>query len=483
MRGKWWLALLALIIFPLGMFGFAQTQEKRYQASMGLLVDTTLKGYDVNASPFQNIDDLIGFSRSRSIETHVRILTGSDVIRRAIEKTVEDPKYAATFQKEGNVNAQFENMLRRLSIESSPTSDVIGVRVTMANPELAATVANNIGNQYIAYLQTIERASGSAGLEQLKKQVEDSKSRLTEVDKKIAGVKAEKKISDPAISSQSAATLLSTFETRYYEVQGAYDGAKAELTAARATLSNTPRILNDYQKSLQYSPMLQDVEVNLGRARAELSALRARYLDDHPDVVAANNRVKELESQKKTMKSQIDAQTTTSINTNYLSQQGTVAALEGRVASLEQQLAQVQKAYDEAKLRMEVMPQAEQELAQLLRERSVAESAFLQLDQRLKAIEATGFGRRSMAQIISPALVPQAQSWPDSRLFILIGLALGIIVAALIIMPKGDQDIYGQWNQKQKRLPQGKRPQNPQVNPTTEPQRPIEPPKDTDPYA
>lgn len=445
MRGKLWLALLAVIGFPLGMAALTNVFEKRYTAGMRILVDTTVRGYDQGGSVFAGIDDILAFSRPRSTETHINIMTGTQVLTKAIERTAQE--YPKAFSG-AQINDQYESLVRRLAVDSSQFNDVLTIRVTMDDPKVAASVANNIGFAYIDFMRVMENEAGNAGLEVVKKQLDEGKKKLDETDQKIAQVKNQAKIADATLAGQSTTTFLTNLEQRYTEVLSALEGSRAELSSAERSLNSMPKML-DASTTETYSPMLQDIEVNLARAEAELKGLLARYLDDHPLVIDIKNRIAEYKRQKSQVKKNISAQSVQSYSTAYLNQESVVANVRGRVASLEQQLTQTSAALEAAKTKLEGFPEVERQLANLLRERQVLESTFLQLDQRRGAIEATGSGRRSVARIVSSALPPSVPSFPDQRLFTLVGLALGLIVGALIIMPRGDQDIYGQWNQRQ----------------------------------
>jgi succinoglycan biosynthesis transport protein ExoP len=445
MRGKWWLALIALIVFPFIGVMVANSMPKRYTAGMGILVDTTVKGYDANMSPFGTLDDLSGFSRARSTQTQVKIITGSEVLREAITRTAQ--RYPDAFRGD-NAGAQFESLLRRLTIDSDQFSDVITVRVTMDNPEIAAETANNIGFAFVDYMQRLARSSGDSALQIINDQLNNSKGRLTAIDEQIANVKKAANMSDPNVQSQSGTSTVALLEQRASELRGAYDGIQAELAVARQSLADTPKYIAS-STSTQYNPNLQAIDVDLTRERANLQGLRERYLDDHPVVKEAQSRIAQLEKQRREVKSQIDASSTRSYNSTYQQHQLNVANLTARVQSVRQQLSETENELAKAKSKLENLPDVERQLAGLVRQRQVLESNYLQLEQRREILESTGSGRRAVAQIVSPALPPSAPSFPDQRLFMLIGLALGIVVSALIIMPRGDQDIYGQWNQKQ----------------------------------
>ena len=455
MRGKWWIALLALVAFPIASALMSTAMEKRYTASMKLLVDTSLKGYDQGGGIMDPINDILSFTRPRSIDTHVQVLMGSDVLAGAIERTAQ--RFPKAFAG-AKANEQYENLVRRIGVETSPLADVITIRVTMLDPAVAAETANNIGFSYIDYTKRLGSEFGDVGLQVLKSQISSLQTKLNDTDNKIKEAKVTAKVIDPAVAGTATSSQVNMLEQKFNDVMGTYEGAKAELASAESSLQSMDKTIVSSEVQ-QYSPMLQDIEVNLSRAESELQGARARYLDDHPIILDLQARIAQQKKSKANIQKLISAQTTKSVNTNWINQQAVVAAIKGRVAALERQLSEARTALATAQTRLDTFPEVEQKLANLTRQRTVLESSLLQLDQRRESLESMGAGRQSVARIVSPALPPAVPSFPDMKLFILIGLAIGVIVAALIIMPKGDQDIYGQWNQKQDKQLRGRQAQ------------------------
>jgi len=431
---------LALVVFPLIGVGLSAVLDKRYTAQMRLMVDTSVKGYDVAQSPFAAIDDVFSQTRPRSTETQVQILTGANVLGSAIEKSAE--KYPNEFR--GNISEQYESLIRRLAVESNQTSDIIAVRVTMANPEVAAETANNIGISYIEYMNSLSNSSGQGALSLVNEQLNKIKTSLDQLDADIAAAKEGAQIGDAQISAQSTTSAINAYENRYYELLATLEGSRAELQSSQAQLVSMPKSIQT-SDTTTVNPALQTLEVDLTREEAALDGYKSRYLDDHPFVKEQAQKVKNLRAAKDRLSKEIKAQRIDSINVNRQQIELSVTGLKSRVANLEMQVDEAKAALDGAKAKLAVIPQLESKLNKLMRRRQVLEASFAQLDQRREILETTGSGRKSPANIVSMALAPTQPSFPDPRLFFLMGLAVGVIVAALVIMPRGDMDVYGQW--------------------------------------
>lgn len=441
MRGKWWIALLALIAFPVGFGLLTLVMEKRYTASMRLMIDQRVRGYDSGSSPFAPIEDIMNASGPRTADTTVQILTGTEVLVDAIDRT--RVKFPEAFAGEKAAD-KYESLVRRLAVDASPLNDVIAVRVTMDDPEIAAETANQIGYAYIDYTRKMETTSGNAALAMINKQLETTKIDLAKIDAEIKAVKEQNKIADAAIAGQYTSQAYSAQQIKYSELQGNYEAAKAELVALQADIQKMPKTVKA-STSTQPNPTILDLETQTARLEATLEGLRSKYYDTHPDIKALQLQIQTNKKQIGTIRAKIEASSNEVLNPNYTQTLLAISGTRARVASLGEQVAEIRNSLAEFEAKMGTLPEAERRLNELMRRRVILDANFAQLDQRREVVTSTGSGRKSPAQIVSTAIPPSLPSFPDLRLFVLIGLALGFVAAALIIMPKGDMDVYGQW--------------------------------------
>lgn len=452
MRGKWWVALLALIAFPAAMAALTLVMDKRYTAAMRLLATQKLKPYDTNSGPFASIDDISNSSVLGSVDTTVQILTGTEVLGDAILRTAN--KYPKAFQGD-QISDKYESLIRRLAIDSGPTSDVISVRVTMDDPEIAADVANNIGFAFIDYVRKMESEAGNSAIALIKKNLDDAKTRLAAIDAEIRQTKEQSNIADQQASGTYTTSGISQAESKLSELEGLLGSARAAQGVAEAILSTTPAMLKSSVQS-QVNPALLDLENQRLRLEATIAALKVKYMDDADEIQQAQKQLTTVTKNIASVKQSIEAQNTMSVNPNHQQAQLSVANAKAAVAGYEQQVIECRKLVEMYKAKSAALPGVEQKLNDLMRQRVILENTYAQLQQRKDVIEQTGSGRKSPAKIVSTALTPTTPSFPDVRLFTLIGLAIGFVVAALVIMPKGDTDLYGQWPQNRAKGLKGK---------------------------
>lgn len=446
MKAKWFFVILVMFGFPIAAYLLAGTMEKRYTASMRLLVSNNTRTSDF-PTPYSSIDDIVQFAGPRSAQSQVDVLTGSNVLIDAIQRTAL--KYPKAFQGR-NIGEQYSDLVKRLSFDTSQFSDVITLRVTMDDPNIAADTANNIGFAFIEFNQKMAAESGNAAIKAIQSSIEPVKKRMSEIDDEISKVKTDAGVADFLASISADANTRANIDQSLSNLKSQWEGAKSELSTAEASLSRMDKEISS-SRTMQANPVIQSIDIDLAKLEAQKSGLLAQYTEENDKVREVDGQIKVLREKRNAMKEQIDAQSVTQINPNRSQQELNVAALRARESALGSQVRELQTAADRYDELQKKYPELDKKIKALERQRLSAEQSYQQLQQRLDLIESTGKGRQSSARIVSTAIPPVGSpSFPDTRLFIFFGIGLGVVVSAFILMPKGDVDVYGEYK------PQGK---------------------------
>lgn len=435
-----------MIAFPVSAYLLAGTMEKRYTASMRLLVANNTRSSDF-PTPYSSIDDIVQFAGPRSAQSQVDVLTGSNVLIDAIERTAR--KYPKAFGGR-NIGEQYSDLVRRLSFDTSQFSDVITLRVTMSDPNIAADTANNIGFAFIEFNEKMATESGNAAIKAIQSSIEPVKKRMAELDDEIAKVKTDAGVADFLASISADANTRANIDQSLSNLKSNWEGAKSELATAEAALNRMDKEIKS-SRTMQANPVIQSIDVDLAKLESQKSGLLAQYTEENDRVREVDGQIKVLREKRDAMKEQIDAQSVTQVNPNRSQQELVVAGLRAKESALGSQVRELQTAADRYDEIQKKYPELDKKIKALERQRLSAEQSYQQLQQRLDLIESTGRGRQSSARIVSTAIPPVGSpSFPDTRLFIFFGIGLGVVVSAFILMPKGDVDVYGEYK------PQGK---------------------------
>jgi uncharacterized protein involved in exopolysaccharide biosynthesis len=356
------------------------------------------------------------------------------VLQRALElgaerlpsKIKSDPASAAQ---------EYEELLRRVSVENELNSDILSVRVTQTDPEVAAELANDIGLSYAEYVKTLARGGGADELRALETEIADSRATLTSMDRQIADLKAKSRIFDVMQSGEAESATKSATDERMAQVEGQYRGQIAALADAEQQLRVIPRSISSGHRNA-ISPVVYNLQETLAAERTNLADLRSQYYDDFPLVKRQTQRVRDLEKQLRSTQAEVEAENYTGVNPVYQAQWETVESLRSQVRSLERQVEALRAASEKSSTVLAGIPAAERKLQALIRQRTVAEQNFEQIEQRRAIVQAIGMARQPSARIVSTALPPTRPSFPDSRLLTMGGFALGAFFAILILMPR-----------------------------------------------
>jgi uncharacterized protein involved in exopolysaccharide biosynthesis len=432
-------AIVVVVGLPLAFFLVGQALPKRYTAEMRLLVDQSLQHAQIEENPYQSIDDISEFERPRSTQTQLDVLTGTDVLQRALamgQKNLPDK-----IQLDTDPATTYENLQRRLTVENEQNSDILTVKVTENDPEVAAELANDIGLAYSEYIRQLAREGGADELRALSQEITTSKNSLTAMDQRIQEMKTKSHIFDVMQSGEAEAATQSATEQKLAQVQGEYRGAVAALDDAEGQLHLMSPMMPTGQRDA-VNPTRLAIEQDLTAERVTLAEYRSHYYDDFPLVKAQEKRIQELEDQEKEADHEIKAEHYVAPNPVYQTQLENVQSLRSQVASLQHQVDSLTAAENHSTDVLNKIPQAEQELQALVRSRTVAEQDFEALEQRRSILQSIGVARQPSARIVSTALPPSRPSFPDPRLMVMAGLALGVFFAVLILMPRANPTGY-----------------------------------------
>jgi polysaccharide biosynthesis transport protein len=315
---------------------------------------------------------------------------------------------------ERRVRARLED---GVSVYQYPGSNLIGIKYTASDPQLAADIANNWAKAFI--LSSEDKQLGSAGRnrEWLARQIEDLRVKVSDSEREAESFRAQSgliKGERDTLSTQE----ISELNTQITLANNTKGEADAKLKEIKAVLANKGAV--DTSNDVISSPTVQQLSEKLVAARSKLTEVSAIYLEKHPRNIAARKDVADLERQIRREALKI---------VDSLDGQAKVAG--SRLATLENKLAELKKQaasenLDEVRLR---------EL-----ERNAAANRTLLESLLVRYAEANAVRTVApmvgVARLIQEAIVPNQVSFPKRGPVLLLasmaGLALGLGLAFLL---------------------------------------------------
>ena len=264
---------------------------------------------------------------------------------------------------------------------------------------------------------------------------QDLTQRLIQLDSSQTSVQAQSTVQ--FLSDQAAA-----LQKQISDVETQMTGISA--TNGRALAGSAPMITNSGGIDVQIAQLQRDTSLMLSQrqalqnvetgdpqvvaAQAQLKAMQAIYSDNHPDVIAARQRLAQAKANAPT----------------YSPRQSSLQQLDEQIAFNNAQIAALRasKAGENAQLAASLSaqargPMAQQQLAQLQQRLSGLNEQYRSVSARVLAAKA---GVRADAEqmgqkltVVEPPVVPDTPYWPN-RLLVgalgpLAGLALGLVLA------------------------------------------------------
>ena len=439
MKNKTAKVILALVACPLVMFGISYMLPKRYTATMSLMLNPTpvaISGSDPNGA----FTDIAMQNRGRSIATEIDKLTGSEVLLGAIDKTAASHPNA--FADSDQAQARYDSLVNRLRVDNNKDSDSVDLRVTMDDPKLAAETANNIGQSYMDYNRKLSSNNGSGALNDIEAALKGKQAEMEKIDGQIADIKTKYNVSDSNSTGAMQDKMQKDTEAQISNIQSQLSGAQAEVASLQGQLNSTPQYMKT-NEDVQINPNAVDLDQKISQAQSDLDAAKGKYTDDYPLVRQLKEKVDSLRELRTKTPDTVTGRTATSLNPNYMNLKGSLAQAQSHASSLANSLGSLQASLATMKVQGHAYPQAEKELSQLTLRKQSLSQAYATLVQQEQGLQSTnGMGREAQAQIVSIALPPGQPSFPNPKVFMLMGLAIGIILSALIVMPKAPDVMY-----------------------------------------
>jgi polysaccharide chain length determinant protein (PEP-CTERM system associated) len=320
------------------------------------------------------------------------------------------------------------------------------VHYSAASRELAQQVNSELTSLFINENLRSQQQLSESTTSFLGNQLADARTKLEEQEAKVRAFKA-KHLGDLPSQLVSNVEILSGLQTQLQNVERALDGARQQNLYLESLLQEyqATRVSLGIGDSTLTSP--EALEKDLADLRHRLAADRSRYMDNHPDIVALEDKIVSTESLKKEVEDKIASNQKTSKTRTGL-EPGAAAVLDRgsptpvmqiqsqlKANELEMQNYQAREKELQSQItayhaRLNSTPEREQELADVSRGYEESKANYNSLLQKQNQSQlATSLEQRQQGEqfrILDPPSVPDKPSAPNHFLVSLSGLALGI---------------------------------------------------------
>lgn len=316
------------------------------------------------------------------------------------------------------------------------------VAYTYRDPRTAQQVCSEITSMFMEENLKARQQSAQGTTEFLEKQLEESKQKLDEQDAKLAAFKS-KYIGQLPEQEQTNMGLLNGLNTQLDATNSAITRTQQDKTMAESLLGQQLASWRASQK-MEGSNDPEMLQKQLADLQNKLLALRARYTEDHPDVMKAKNEIEKMRERlheaeaSASTPSTPDATKKTSLmepaNIQQLrlqieQQKSFIKSKSEEQTRLEQQIRTIQS-------RVQMTPMVEEQYKGITRDYTTALGFYNELLAKKNSSQmATSLEMRQQGEqfrVMDPPNLPERPSFPNRPLIALGGLGGGLILGVVI---------------------------------------------------
>ncbi len=424
-RRRYW-ALIFLAVSLVASFVFAKLQAPEFDSTSAIRILESSNGdIQFGDSP---ASQLLGGNSETKIQSEMSVLKSQTLALRVADtlSLYQNTTFSKIGKKEGipgrenpaSVYRILKTMAKAVNVSAIPHTDNITISVRTHSPELSEKIANTLVDEYVdrGYQVRFKSQEGisqwlAKQLDDLRQQTEVAQSRALEYGKKLDLLNTT--LSVPTVKGGGGAVPESLATERLLGLQQALTAAQSDRLVKEAQFN----VLQSADMAMV--PQLGDpVLAGFLSARANAMAQLQQYsLKFGPNY----SHVKELKTYIDQLTQQIDL---------ALSNERKKASSELTAARESEE--SLQKAVDSSK---GAMQQHQSDLIQYTiaqRDFESSYSLYQGLLQKLKEAGVLAGLHANDVEIIDRALIPIYKSAPDTLLYLIVGLGVGVVAGILL---------------------------------------------------
>lgn len=415
---------------------FSSSQEPLYQAESKLLFESSSQASSIVGLEGASRELKALTSRDDPLDTQVEIFKSLPIAKKVIEelqlKDSEDELIKPSA------------LLKKLTVKGVPGTDVLSIKYTALEPELAAEVVNSIVDVYIQNDIQVNKAAAVAAQEFIAAQLPETEKTVSDAEFALQVFKKGNAVIDLALESETAVEVLSDLDVRLTDLEADLAESNAKYIEIQKKLR-----LNSQEAYviglLSETPGVQEVLSQIQELQADVSVRRSRYRDTHPEIVSLYRQEENLKS---LLRDRVDLALgddqlvlpSNDFQSGQLEQDliADFLALEAEQIALQRRIEKMSGAQVKRQERALLLPDLEKRQRELERQLNAAQSTYEILLENLQQAQVLENQNIGNARVVSPAIVPETPISSGSKLILALiaggffGIILGTMLAALI---------------------------------------------------
>jgi protein tyrosine kinase modulator len=365
---------------------------------------------------------LAGLAVQPNVDQMVGMMSRTLISRPNVDRVIRMADMDIQLQSTNAREQMITRLTKELTIQSAGAENLYTIAYTDQNPQQAKRVVQSLLTIFVEGSLGNKRKDMGSAQRFINEQLKVYGDRLRAAENAMAEFR------HTHLGQMGGAQQ--NYYTRLGETQASLNQAQLDLKEAENSRDAIKKQLDGEDLPVligeQGTAEAADPEID-GRIQSlnqQLDALRLKYTEQHPDIVAilrSIDRLKEQKQQKAKLRKPGSARPQSQ---NVVSQQLSVslAEAEANVASMKARVAEYEKRYSALKAAADTIPKVDAEYTQLTRDYEVTRSNYNSLLSRLESAQISGNMEASTSvmdfRVIDPPEVPSVPSAPNRPLLI-----------------------------------------------------------------
>jgi polysaccharide chain length determinant protein (PEP-CTERM system associated) len=434
LKGIWkyrWIAVTAAWIVAIAGWVIVYKLPDDYQASARIYVDT------------QNVLKplMAGMTISPDLQQQVSIMSRTLISRPNVERVVRMVDLDIKAQDIKDQEKLVKGLMDNIKLGTTGRDNLFTIHYNNQNPRLAKDVVQSLLTIFVEGGLGDKKQDSSSAIRFIDEQIQSYEEKLIVGENNLKAFKQKNIGLMPQQGSDYYAQLslavedLNKTKLELREAEQARDAIKRQITG------DEPVLMVDQSDSAS-SIVNVELDSRIEILNKNLDTLRLNFTELHPDIISAKRLIAQLEERKKEEAKLVKHSADPGKNYSPMLQQLNVALAEAEadVASMRARVEEYTSRYDRLKSLSNAVPQVEAELTQLNRDYQVNKSNYEKLLERRESAKISGeLGSAAdlmSFRIIDPPTVSDVPVGPDrTKLFSIVflgSLLVGIGIAFVI---------------------------------------------------
>jgi polysaccharide chain length determinant protein (PEP-CTERM system associated) len=333
-------------------------------------------------------------------------------------------------------------------VKDSRDNEITAFRISYSapDPRIAQQVTTELTNLFINENNKFRQEESQGTTKFIEDQLEAARVELAQQEAKV---KAFEGGHEGILPSQATSnlTILGGLQTQLQNEQDSLNQSKQQRVYLQALIDQN-RAPHGSLKADGTPTGLVEVDQQLAKLRGELVDLSSRYTDEYPDVIKLKEQIAKTEKVRKELiaapKKPVDEATASreidglETNAPLVQLQGQLKANQLEISNREHRIDELQERINEYQARLNAAPATEQQFAEVTRGYDQSKSIYDDLLKKKNASEmATSMEQLQEGEhftMLDPPSLPAKPYFPNRLKFCGIGLGLGLVVGAIVVV-------------------------------------------------